>query len=114
MIPTQTMSTTVTLRAVRSCRRNMSMHPQCDEEQVDELDPEEGGDHAAYAIDQKVALQHLGGAHGLELDPPQGQWDEQHDDEGIENDRRQDGEMGIAEPHDVQCLQGGEHSLEHG
>src|ERR1700722_20932981 len=101
MIPKQTTSTTVTFRPVSSCRRNMSMHPQSDEQQIDELYADERGDHAAHAVDQEVSPQDGGRAHRLELDAAQRQRDEYDDDDGVEDDRRQDGRMGIVQSHDV-------------
>src|SRR5438105_13165974 len=61
--PRSTVRATVVSRAVVSCRRSMSVHPQGGEEHVDEFDPDEGGDDAADAVDQKVPAEDGGRPH---------------------------------------------------
>src|SRR5581483_2640565 len=112
--PRRTVRATVTATAVTIWRRSMSVHPQGDEDDVDELDADERGDDAAQAVDQQVAAQDGGRPHGPELDALQSQGDERHDDQGVEDDRREDGGVGVVELHDVEGRQRREHALEHG
>src|ERR1035441_323706 len=105
--------TTVMTRPVSSWRR-MSVHSQGGEDEVDELDPDEGGDDPAHGVDQQVPAQDGGGADGPELDSFEGERDEQHDDDGVEDDGAEDGRVRVVEVHDVQRLELRDHPLEHG
>src|ERR1700732_2665497 len=112
MMPVSRARTSVAAAAVKSWRR-MSVHPQAGKDQIDELDADERGDHAAQPVDEDVAAQDGLSAQGLELHTPQGQGDEQDDDDRIEDDGREDGRVGVVELHDVERLQAREHPLEH-
>ena len=87
----------------------ISVHPPGNDDQIDELDADERGDHTPDAVDQKVPAQDRGGAHGPELDAPQRDGNQQHDDDRIEYDRAEDGGVRIVELHDVEGLQLREH-----
>ena len=66
------------------------------------LMPSEGRDHPADAVDQHRPAEQRRGPQRAVPHPPQRQGDEQDDDEGVEDDRRQDGARGRGQAHDVQ------------
>src|ERR1700730_9504523 len=107
------MSAMVILRAGTSWRR-MSVYSRRGDDHVDDLDADEGGDDPADAVDDQVAAQHRRRPEGPELDALQGERDEGHDDEGVEDHRRQDGRVRVCQVHDVEGPQRPEDVLEHG
>ncbi|CAN3963334.1 2-oxoglutarate ferredoxin oxidoreductase subunit beta, partial [Dysosmobacter welbionis] len=84
------------------------------DDQVNDLDAHEGGDDAAQAVDHHVPAQHLPGGHGAVLDALHGQGDQAGDDNGVEDQRGQDGAVRGRQPHDVQHVQLRNSQLEHG
>ena len=74
-------------------------------DQVDQLDPDEGQDHAAEAVDQQVAPQKRRRADRAILDAAQGERDERRDDQRVEDDRGDDRALRRAQVHDVQRVQ---------
>ena len=71
------------------------MHPQSADDEVDEFDPDEGGDQPSQSVDEQVAAEDRRRTHRLELHASQGQRDEQDDDDRVEDDRGQDGRVGV-------------------
>src|SRR5690242_18871499 len=63
------------------------------DDHVDDLDPDERHEDAAQAVDQQVTAQQVGGADRAVLDPLQGQRNQRYDDQGVEDDRGQDGAL---------------------
>ncbi len=70
-----------------SCRAPRSGPQQVVDDQVDQLDADEGGDQAAEAVEQHVAAQQRGGADRPVADAAQGERDQQRDDQGVEDHR---------------------------
>src|ERR1700722_1314862 len=89
-----------------SIRLSPSIGVEGHEDEVDELDEDEGHDDPAHPVDKDVAAQDGRGRGGPELDPAQGQGDEGHDDQRVEDDGRQDGALGAVQLHDVESVQG--------
>src|SRR5579872_7476017 len=81
---------------------------------VNQLDPEERNDDSAKAIQQQVVAQERGRAQRAVLHAPQRQRDQGHDDQRIENDRREYRRLGRPQMHDVQRIQHREGSRKHG
>src|SRR5882672_11344754 len=86
--PVRTSVTTVMRSAMRISRIEPSFLGQTDEaeDHVDRLDADEGNDHATHAIDEERPAQEGGGAQRPVLHAAQGQRDEHHDDERVEDD----------------------------
>ncbi len=61
------------------------------DDDVDKLDPRERRDEAAQAVDQEVAPEEGRRAQRAEAHPAERQGDEGDDDQGVEDDRAQDG-----------------------
>ena len=78
------------------------------------LMPMNGAMSPPSAVDQQVALEHLGSGLGTELHPAERQWNQGHDDQGVEDDRREDRRAGRSQLHDVDLLERREHADEHG
>ena len=79
-------------------RSSLSMFVSSDEVQgvdgeVDRLDADERDDHAAKAVDEKVAPQQRACADRTIGDAVQRQRDQRDDDQRVEDDRRQDGAL---------------------
>ena len=66
--------------------RHRSNEAQGRDEDVDELDAEEGDDHASQPVDEEVAAQEPPRAQRPEMHPAKRQGDEGDDDESVEND----------------------------
>ena len=87
---------------------------QGDEGQVDELDADERGDHAAEAPNQQVAAKQGVGPDGTILHALQGDGDQQRDDDRVEDHGREDRRGGRVQVHDVQRLEPGQRGGEQG
>src|ERR1019366_10189634 len=72
------------------------------DDQVDQLDADEGGDDPAEAIDPEVTPQQRTGPDWPVAYAAQRQRDQQRDDDRVEDDRRHDRRARRAETHDVQ------------
>ena len=78
--------------------------------QVDGLDADERDDDAAHAVDQQVvAQQHIGGL-GLVLHALQRQRNQRDDDDGVEDDRGENGRLRRMQVHDVERVEHREHA----
>lgn len=64
---------------------------EADQDQVDQLDADEGHDQSADAVDQQVAAQDGGRTERPVGYALQGQRNQRNDDESVKDDRRQDG-----------------------
>src|SRR6185436_18301140 len=108
-------NTTTATMAGRSWRVKvrMSVGSQCGDDDVDELDADERGDDTAEPVDQEVAPQHEGRGFGPELDAAQGERDECHDDQGVEDDRREDRGARARQVHQVELVEGWQRGREH-
>ena len=71
-------------------RRPRLRPEQVVDDEVDQLDPDEGQDHAAEAVDEQVAAQERGRADRAVADALQRERDERGDDQRVEDDRRDD------------------------
>lgn len=67
-------------------------------EQVDQLDADEGNHQAAEAVDKKVVAQQFRRLDRPIRHPSQRQRHQKNDDQGIEDDGREDGAAGVASP----------------
>src|SRR5215475_544619 len=127
MIPVSTVSTSTARSAARcweiqvgrritkSASRNSGYEL---DEQVDDFDAGERGDDPAEAVDEQVATQHRRRAAWAVPDAAQGERDQQHDDDGVEDDRGEDRRDRAVQAHDVQRVEarvdGGEHRRDDG
>src|SRR6202050_2107773 len=100
-----TTTRTIERRMWTSIKGSPSVGVQRDEDQVDELDEDERDDDAAHAVDPHVPPQDGGRARGTELDAPQCQRDQRHDDERVEDDGREHGTLWAMQLHDVQRVE---------
>src|ERR1700677_962072 len=96
------MRTTIAGRISRNIWVISSGEMQGRDQEVDSLDADKRNNHAAKAVDQKVAAQQRCGSdrtipHALKRQRNQGD-----DDERIKDDRRKDGALWSRQPHDVQ------------
>ena len=62
-----------------------------DQQQVNRLDADERNNQASQAVNQQIAAQQHSRAHGTVLDALERQRDQEHDDQRVENHRRQNG-----------------------
>src|ERR1039458_9217398 len=69
---------------------------------IDQPDSGERRDDAADAIDQQIAAQQGGRAHGPVLDAAQGQRNERDDNQRIEDDAGEHGAVRVVQAHDVE------------
>src|ERR1017187_9142386 len=96
------------------------MRPPClcqmqgNQEHIDGLDANEGHDDAADAVDQQVVAQQNIGRLGHVLDALEGQRNQGHNDDRVEDDRREDGRLGRVQVHNVEHSQHREDAGEHG
>lgn len=79
-----------------------SGEPERGQQDVDQLDPHEGDDDAAEAVDEEVSPQDGRRAERPVADAVEGERDEGDDDERIEDDRREDGLLRRRQAHDVE------------
>src|SRR5262245_21917773 len=70
-------------------------------DEIDELDPNEGEQNSTEAVDEEVPAQQRGRTDGSILHAAKRERYERRDDEGVEDDRRENGALGRAEAHDV-------------
>src|ERR1700677_1492765 len=96
--------TTIAGRISRNIWVASSGEMQGRDHEVDGLDADKWNNHAAKAVDQKVAAEQPCGsdrtiAHALKRQRNKGD-----DKQRIEDNRRKDGALGSGEPHDVQRL----------
>src|SRR5580700_9867037 len=93
--------------AGRSSRNMMSSSREMQgrNNEVDGLDAEKRNQDAADAVDQQIATQQWARPDGPVRDALQRQRNQSNDDQGVEDDRRQDGALRRLQMHDVQCLQ---------
>src|ERR1700704_6744802 len=78
------------------------------DEEVDELDADEGGDDAADAIDEQVPAEQSRGTDGPIANAAQGERDQDHDDQPVEDHGGQHCAARIVQSHDVERAQLGE------
>src|SRR5262245_10730220 len=92
--PRRTVVTTVISTAVRRLLARFmaddSRETDRRDHHVDQLDPDERNDDAAESVNQQVATKERRRTDGAVVDAAQRQWDERHDDQRVENHRRQD------------------------
>src|SRR5579863_5174357 len=69
---------------------------------VNELDSRERNENTSQAVDQQVTPQEHGSPQGAVLHPLQCQRDQEHDDQRVEDDGRQNGRKGARQAHDIQ------------
>src|SRR5580704_615328 len=75
------------------------------EDEIDELDEDEGDDDAAHPVDPYVAAQDGRRRRRAEPHPAQRQGNQRHDDQGVEDHRREDRALRAVELHDVERVQ---------
>src|ERR1700722_19481684 len=75
------------------------------DDDVDGLDTDEGHDDAAESVDEEVAAENRGSTERAILDAAQGERNQRHDNQGVEDDRRKNRALGRREMHDVEALQ---------
>src|SRR5882672_4006662 len=83
------------------------------DEDVNELDADEWNEDTAEAVDKQIALQGGQRADRRVFYAPQGERDQRNDDEGVENDRAQNGAGRTVQPHDVERRDRRERGHEH-
>src|ERR1700746_863252 len=95
MMPVMTVMTTIITIAGRMCFMVAASSGQTDgcDEQVDQLDADEGHDDAADAVEQQVAPKDRRRADWAIRDAAQRQRYQRDDDQRIEDDCRQDGTL---------------------
>src|SRR5258708_7423466 len=89
-IPVSTVSNTNNTSNERSIRlmiRTPLNQLQCRQHHVDQLDAGEGHENAPHAVDQEIAAQQRGGAQRAILHAFEGERNQQHDDERVEDHR---------------------------
>src|SRR5713101_1962070 len=101
MIPVRTVSTAVAMRAVL----NVFTEKTSGEMQRRDLDVDERNNHAAKAINNKVASQNRGRANRTVLHTAQRQRNQRDDDQRVENYRRQNRALRRRQMHHVEPLQ---------
>src|SRR5277367_2632598 len=107
-MPVSTVRTVVATSAIMSVRTGLtSGEMQRGDRDVDGLDADERNDHAAEAVDKKIAGQNRGRAHRAVLHAAQRQRNQRDDDQRVENYRRQNRALRSREMHDVEPLQFG-------
>src|SRR6266481_8499689 len=106
MMPVRMVSTTVATRAVLNVfTENTSGEMQRGDHDVDGLDADERNNHAAEAVDKKVAGQNRGGTDRTVLHAAQRQWNQRDDDQRVENYRGQNRALRSRQMHHVEALQ---------
>src|SRR4030042_5837494 len=81
---------------------------------INELNPGEGGDEPSQAVDHEIAPEERSRSQGPEAHAAERQGDEGDDDEAVEDDRTEDGARRRTEPHDVEGRDNGEGADQHG
>src|ERR1700677_1842574 len=105
-MPVRTVRTSVILMAIQ---RFIVITPlgevQHADDDVDGLDTDEGHDDTAETVDQEVAAENRGSTEGAILNAAQGERNQRHDDQGVEDDRGKNCALRCREMHDVKALQ---------
>src|ERR1700678_2959995 len=82
----------------------LSVGVKGDEDEIDELDEDEGDDDPAHSVDEHVAAQDGGRSGRSESHAAQGQRYQRHDHEGIEDDGGEHGALWAVQMQDVERL----------
>src|SRR5215469_13986371 len=101
MMPVMRVRTSSRTRAGRTMVFMLHQMEQLEAE-VDELDACERDHNASEAINEQVAPQEDGRAERSIFDPLQGQWDQEHDDQRIEDHRRENGGERTRQAHHIE------------
>ncbi len=77
---------------------NLLQYSSDAQDHIDEFDPDKRRDDSAKPVDEQVAPQNAVRSHGTIFDPLEGDGNQQRNDDGIEDQRREDGALRVARP----------------
>src|ERR1700685_1403550 len=104
-MPVSTVRTAVATRAVMNVfTEKTSGEMQRGDHDVDSLDADERNNHAAEAVDNKIASQNRGGADRTVRHPAERQRNQRDDDQRVENYSRQNRALRRRQMHHVEPL----------
>src|SRR4030043_1799058 len=87
---------------------------QCIDNNINELNPGEGGDEPSQAVDHEIAPEERSRSQRSEAHAAERKGDEGDDDEAVEDESTEDGARRRTEPHDVEGRDNGEDTDQHG
>src|SRR6202167_4379777 len=106
MMPVSTVRTAVATRAVMNgFTEKTSREMERGDHDVDSLDADEWNNHAAEAVNEKIAGQNCGRTDRTVRHAAQRQRNQRDDDQRVENNRRQDRALRRRQMHHVEPLQ---------